>query len=71
MQDFFGFRLLKRCGWRTDYSLWGCYLRRGHEGPHKVPSDPRLPVNLTRDEQEAWEREMHPLSVSVAHKPKL
>ena len=71
MKDWFGFRLLKRCGWRTDYSLWGCYLKRGHDGPHKVPSDPRMPVDLTREQQEEWARQMHPFSADITTKPKL
>jgi hypothetical protein len=71
MKELYGFRLVNRCGWRTDYTLWGCYLARGHDGPHRVPSDPRIPADLTRAEQEDWERQMHPLWVDVTNKPKL
>ena len=66
-----GLRLRNRCGWKTDFSLWGCDLERGHAGPHHVPSDGRLPTNLTRTQQEAWEREMRDLSHQLGHKPKV
>jgi hypothetical protein len=49
-----GMRILHRCGFKTEFSLWSCDLDRGHAGPHKVPWDPRLPANLTREEQEAF-----------------
>ncbi|HJW21217.1 MAG TPA: hypothetical protein VJ506_02185 [Candidatus Limnocylindrales bacterium] len=65
-----GLRLLNRCGWKTDFSLWGCDEERGHAGPHHVPSDGRLPTNLTREQQEAWEHEMRDLRHPLHHKPR-
>lgn len=54
----FGLRVLNRCSWKSDFAIFSCDLERGHAGPHHVPSDPRLPTNLTREEQEDWGRRM-------------
>ena len=53
-----GIRIRDRCGWKTDFSRFSCDLKRGHDGPHHVPSDPSLPTNLSREEQEDWDRRM-------------
>lgn len=49
-----GMRVLHRCPFKTEFSLYSCDLARGHPGPHHLPWDPRLPGNLTREEQERW-----------------
>ena len=51
-----GMRVFNRCPFKTDVSLYSCDLDRGHSGPHHLPWDPRLPGNLTREEQEQWHR---------------
>jgi len=49
-----GLRVLNRCGFKTEFSLYSCDLDPGHDGPHHLPWDPRLPPGLTREEQERW-----------------
>ena len=49
-----GMRVVDRCPFKTEFSLWSCDLARGHAGPHHLPWDPRLPANLTRAQQEQW-----------------
>lgn len=49
-----GLRVLNRCPFKTEFSLYSCDLDRGHSGPHHLPWDPRLPRDLTREEQERW-----------------
>ena len=49
-----GIRIFNRCRFKTPFSWYSCDLKRDHLGPHHVPSDPRLPTDLTREEQERW-----------------
>jgi hypothetical protein len=49
-----GLRIINRCGFKTEFSLYSCDFDRGHAGPHHLPWDPRLPANLTREQQESW-----------------
>jgi hypothetical protein len=65
-----GLRLMNRCDWKTEFSLWSCDLERGHEGPHHVPSDPSLPVNLDREAQESWDRRMRGKVLGQRPEPK-